>query len=229
MKRFWTSDEHYGGPNILIYANRPQLKSGDLVDGHWINHEIAKLRAEKMMTDFIRNHNQRVKKEDTVIGVGDSVSVGNEKGVPGLRIKAVDIFSQLNGIRINVSGNHDLNNSVKPACEYMSVNIGNYRAMVRHVPLRDESAYRQWFNLTDEQKACSGWTEKMNDAQREWEFMFAEFCRRSVDFVICGHVHQAWQTKKIAGLWHVNVGVDVHRYLPIDDQEILNIFDKAVT
>ena len=48
------------------------------------------------------------------------------------------------------------------------------------------------------------------------------------DFMLCGHVHQAWHTKKIAGIWHINVGVDVNRYMPINDQEVLQIFEKTV-
>ena len=45
--------------------------------------------------------------------------------------------------------------------------------------------------------------------------------------MICGHIHNAWKVKQVAGLWHVNVGVDVNRYMPINDQEVLQIFEKA--
>jgi calcineurin-like phosphoesterase family protein len=48
------------------------------------------------------------------------------------------------------------------------------------------------------------------------------------DFIICGHVHNNWKVRKIAGIWHVNVGVDVNRYMPINDVEVALIYEKAV-
>jgi calcineurin-like phosphoesterase family protein len=47
------------------------------------------------------------------------------------------------------------------------------------------------------------------------------------DFMICGHVHNAWKVKKIAGMWHVNVGVDVNRYMPINDTEVVLLVEQA--
>jgi calcineurin-like phosphoesterase family protein len=42
------------------------------------------------------------------------------------------------------------------------------------------------------------------------------------DFVLCGHVHDAWKVKTINNRIIVNVGVDVWNFKPITIQDILN-------
>jgi len=209
-QRFWIADTHFNHPNILKYCTRPQLKAGDLDEqGNWMSVEIAALRAEQMNTMLIRNANSRVKEDDRVICVGDFACKGGEKGVPGLHIPSAQILSSLNGRWTIVEGNHDDNNGVKADCEFMTVSIGRMKAAVRHRPLMDE-----------------GMKGKMHPKAYDKEMDTSEYCRRTVDVVICGHVHNSWHTKKIAGIWHVNVGVDVNRYMPITDSELINIIGK---
>jgi len=43
-------------------------------------------------------------------------------------------------------------------------------------------------------------------------------------FVICGHVHEHWQTKFIDGILCINVGVDVNRFYPLDDSEVGGLY-----
>ena len=50
-----------------------------------------------------------------------------------------------------------------------------------------------------------------------------DFC----DFVICGHIHEKWAEQKIDGIWNINVGVDVRRFFPLDDGEIVGIYEKT--
>jgi len=208
--RYWTSDNHFNHANIARYYNRPQIKPGDLDEqGNWSSAEIATLRAEQMNAMLIRNANGRVKMDDRVICVGDFACKGGEKGVKGLHIPAAEILKSLNGKWTIVEGNHDDNNGVKADCEFMTASLGKLRIAVRHRPLMDE-----------------GMKGKMHPKAYDIEMDTSEYCRRTVDVVICGHVHNAWHTKKIAGLWHVNVGVDVNRYMPINDMELLNIIGK---
>ena len=229
MIRWRYSDTHFNHPNILRYCNRPQLKPGDLdVSGKWVSPEIAFQRAEKMNADFIRNCNQRVKPDDTVVCVGDFSCRGGEKGVQGLHLPPAEILAQLNGTHVVIAGNHDAQNGVKSVANFMSCEIAKYRVGVQHRPLQDEEAYLKWKALSPAEKAANPWRDRMSDQWREHEFIHASYCRKQFDFMICGHVHNAWKVKKVAGIWHVNVGVDVNRYMPIDDQEVVQIYEKAV-
>jgi calcineurin-like phosphoesterase family protein len=226
--RFWTADPHYNHANIARYTNRPQVKPGDLnPDGSWISPEIAFQRAEEMNTMLTREANQRIKSGDTVICVGDFSCRGGERGVKGLHIKPAEILAKLNGTWTIIGGNHDSQNGVKAACEFMVVEIAKYRVGVQHRPLLDEESYLRWKALSPEERAKSPWRDRMSDRQREREFDHAAYCRR-FDFMICGHVHNAWKVRKVAGIWHVNVGVDVNRYMPINDTEVALIYEKAV-
>ena len=229
MIRWFTSDQHYNHPNIIKYTQRPQLKPGDLdASGKWISPEIAFQRAEKMNSDLMRDCNQRVKSDDTVVCVGDFSCRGGEKGVMGLHIKPSEILEKLNGNWVIVGGNHDDQNGVKSVCDFMSCEIAKYRVGVQHRPLMDEDAYNQWLKKSDSERAANPWRDRMSGRQREREFVHASYCRHQFDFIICGHVHNAWKVKKVAGIWHINVGVDVNRYMPINDTEVALLYEKAV-
>jgi calcineurin-like phosphoesterase family protein len=67
----------------------------------------------------------------------------------------------------------------------------------------------------------------MHPKEREFQKIHTEYCQKAFAFMIVGHVHNNWKTRLIAGVWHVNVGVDVNRYMPISDQEVLQIFEQA--
>jgi calcineurin-like phosphoesterase family protein len=97
MNYWFTSDYHLGHFNIISYCNRP-------FDS-----------LEQMNDTIIRNHNSRVKKEDTVFHIGDFCfknTAGGKAGEGGL-VSAGKWESLLNGKIIFIRGNHDANNSVK--------------------------------------------------------------------------------------------------------------------
>lgn len=229
MIRYWTADTHHNHPNICVYTKRPWLKPSMLnPDGTWVSQEAANACAEKNTEVLLQKANARVKQEDTVICVGDYLNRGNEKGVRGLNVKPSDILSRSNGNWIMVSGNHDDNNGVKSVCDFMTVQIGRYRVGVQHIPLLDERIFNQWNALSDEEKKKSNYRNNMLPKQRERAFIHADYCRQMFNFMICGHVHNKWQVKMIAGLWHVNVGVDANRFMPISDSEVLVLVEKAI-
>jgi len=228
-KRFWTADPHYGNPNISLYCGRPWVKPCHLnAQGQWISPEAALEVAEANNRILLKNHNSRVKQEDTTICVGDYACKGNEKGVAGFRDKPADLISKQNGTYIIIEGNHDFCNGVKTVAEFMTVSIGRYHAGVQHIPLLDEKVYNDYMALSPEAKAKSGFKNTMSQSMRDFCFRHAKYCRENLDFIICGHVHNKWRVKKIAGIWHINVGVDVCRYMPIDDQEVLTIYEKTI-
>lgn len=214
MTRWFTADCHYIHPNIIKYTHRPQLKTGDLnEDGSWVSNEVAHLRAEQMNEMLMRESNQRVKPEDSVICVGDFACRGGEKGVMGSKAKPGEILKKLNGHWTIVSGNHDVQNGVKPLCEFMSCEMGNYHVGVQHIPLYDSKFPPQKY---------------LSERRKKFLEDHSRYCADYFDFMICGHVHDAWKVKKVAGIWHVNVGVDVCRYMPINDVEVMLLYEKAL-
>ena len=228
MTRWWIADTHANHPNIIRYCSRPWMEPGDLdAAGMWVSPEIAFLRAEQMNAALIQKANDRVKKEDTVVCVGDFACRGGERGVQGLHIKPAELLEKLNGTWVLLEGNHDPGNSVKSVCDFMSCRIGLFRVGVQHRPLYDDATYRKWLAGTDEERAANPWRERMSEEVREKSIAHARYCLEQFNFMICGHVHNAWHTKMIAGVWHVNVGVDVNRYMPVNDMEVLNIFQRA--
>jgi len=77
------SDTHFGHKNIIKYCNRPFC---DLDD---------------MSQQLITNHNETVGDDDLVIWVGDVAFMGDQR--------ANEILANLNGDRILIIGNHDIN------------------------------------------------------------------------------------------------------------------------
>jgi len=197
-------------------------------DGTWISQEAALRCAERNNAMLIRNSNQRVKPEDTVVCVGDFSCKGNERGIEGLSVKPSEILAGLNGKWVIIKGNHDDRNGVKSVCDFMSVRIENFNVGVQHRPLFDAKTYDYWTGLSKEEQEKMPWVKKLNPQELKRLTVHSEYCRQNFDFMICGHVHDLWHTKKISGIWHVNVGVDVNRYMPITDVEVSNIFRKAV-
>lgn len=228
MTRWWTADLHYNHPNINIYSNRPFLKECDLdIHGKWVSPEAAFDCAERGNMVLTRNWNMRVKPGDNGVIVGDLACKGGEKGVKSLHVPVSEILSNLNGNITIVEGNHDANNGVKSVCDFMSVRIGKMRVGVQHIPLQDERAFNHWNSLSNDMKKIKPWYGTKNVQVRQIQFAHAQYCRDNFKFIICGHVHNAWHYKYIAGILHINVGVDVNRFMPINDQEILNIYYKA--
>lgn len=77
MTRYWTSDLHLGHENIIEYCNRPFNS------------------VEEMNSVLVRNWNDRVAPEDTVVFVGD------------LGRPTSDWLDYLQGVIVFVLGNHD--------------------------------------------------------------------------------------------------------------------------
>ena len=101
---------------------------------------------------------------------------------------------QLNGHWTFTKGNHDPNNGVKTVCNYMFVRISHFMVFVGHLPYYYE-AYE-------------------NDD-------LAGFVEAHCDFAVCGHVHEKWRTNTNMGIPVINVGVDVQKYRPVRDDELV--------
>ncbi len=117
--RFWTSDFHFGNPNILRYCNR-RFRS-----------------VERMAEVFINKANMKAKNStDTIIHVGDFSNYGNEKGTVGSKIKPQEYIDKFKAKVILVEGNHDGRNKVKSdfiSCTIQLANSFRY-VSVGHFP-----------------------------------------------------------------------------------------------
>lgn len=92
---------------------------------------------------FVRNCNERVKDEDTVIHVGDYCfknSPGGKKG-EGQIHKATYYQKDFKGNWIYIKGNHDSNNSLKTPIEHITIKYGGKRIKLVHNPIHADSSY----------------------------------------------------------------------------------------
>jgi len=126
MNYWFTSDTHYGHFNIIEYTKRP-FKS-----------------LEQMNSTLIRNHNNRVKKDDVVFMLGDFCFRNTVNGKPGEGSinRAEHYIQQLNGRFVFVKGNHDNNNSLKTIINGMEIEIGGYEIYCVHNPADYHAGYK---------------------------------------------------------------------------------------
>lgn len=153
---------------------------------------------EHMNKRIISNANMRVKDGDTVVHVGDFCVYGKSKGIEGSRKKYDEYLKELKGRWVLMWGNHDNNNGTKTLGEHLFTRIGKYRVFVSHYPT---------------------YTDK-------YDLPLLNYVKGVCDFVICGHVHNKWAEKIVTGIVNINVGVDVRKFMPIDDNEIIHIYES---
>jgi calcineurin-like phosphoesterase family protein len=202
MKRYWTADLHFGHANIARYCNRPSLRKTDVDEkGNWVSDVAALACAERMDNFLIKNFNMRVKPEDLVVHVGDFINRGMVKGTPGLKNNPQDYIACLNGSWTLTLGNHDRNNKVKAAATHLFTKISHFNVFVSHYPIENGNMYDRGL---------------------------VEYVLNNTDFQLCGHVHNAWQYKfhnhKHGNYLMYNVGVDVQKYIPISDDEVIKAY-----
>ena len=115
---YWTADLHLSAKNTIEYCNRP-FKD--------INH---------MNEGLIKNINDRVKPEDTLMHIGDFFMLQNE-----VKHKPSYYESLINCNIVHIMGNHDWNNSVKGCIESAIVEICGKTAWVIHIPPREDEPW----------------------------------------------------------------------------------------
>ncbi|KKK93690.1 hypothetical protein LCGC14_2690350 [marine sediment metagenome] len=89
-----------------------------------------------MNSTIIKNHNNRVKPEDTVFFLGDFCfknSPGGKEGEGEIH-NAEYYLKQLNGRFVFIKGNHDGNNSLKTCIEYTLIHHGGKNIFLTHNP-----------------------------------------------------------------------------------------------
>lgn len=152
---------------------------------------------EEMDAALIANHNEVVHHDDTVYHLGDFA--WHDK-------KVEHYLSQLRGQHYLVPGNHDechsCHRQYRKGCtaytfagfqildEQAVISLGGALGMVLmcHMPAWDGQDQR-----------------------------YPEHRPRVIPdrFLLHGHVHERWQTRKVSWGWQINVGVDVWKYGPV--------------
>ena len=164
MKYFYASDYHLGHFNIIRYTDRP-FKS-----------------LEQMNKTIIRNHNERIKKEDILFHIGDFCFKNTSNKGEGIRKKSVEWEAQLNGKIIHIMGNHDRNNSTKTIIQRLVIKYGNKRINLVHNPEHCDINYEINFtghvhNNWEIQRIRKGFdfTDCINVGVDVWNFMPVTF------------------------------------------------------
>lgn len=116
-KLFFTADTHFNHGKMIEYCERPFKNVIDMNDR------------------LIRNWNERVKPDDTVIVVGDfGFNSSSEDKIRGISYSMEYLKRNLNGDIVLLKGNHDTNNKVKTKIKSLSVEFGGYDIFVVHNP-----------------------------------------------------------------------------------------------
>ena len=132
MKIYFTADCHFDHANIIIYAKRPFLKKGDLIDErYWTTEEIKEERCQLLNEELVKQWNKKVSEEDTVYHLGDFSFKGVEN--------AQKWEEKLNGKIIHIQGNHDRNSGVKSYLVKGILVFSNKVVLAQHHPPRDSN------------------------------------------------------------------------------------------
>lgn len=204
MQSFFTADHHRGHANIIIYANRP-FKS-----------------LEQMDKTIVRNHNQRVKEDDIYFHVGDFCFHSKSNRGEGEALKAEDYIKELNGTGIFIKGNHDGNNSLKTKIQYVVLDGPGFQIKVVHKPIHANPSYP--LNLVGH--VHDSWKIK---SFKEYYKFIKEDCKRTdlkKSYInSCKQFVERWKNHPKNSCL-LNVGVDVHNFMPISFEEVLVIYNK---
>jgi calcineurin-like phosphoesterase family protein len=161
----------------------------------------------EMENALIQNWNQYVGKDDVVYHLGDFAMGEKSK----MQSQIERILSQVNGNLIVIRGNHDHSKNLvffPSVVNSEVIKIGTYDVELVH-----------------------------NPSHAKWD----------KDFTLCGHVHNSWRMKHkdeiipgdirhnpnysydniVAKTFVLNVGVDVHGFRPISEDEVLEMYESS--
>ena len=166
---YFTSDTHYFHKNVIEYCNRPFAS------------------VEEMNETLIANYNNVVKPDDTVYHLGD-FAFANES-------KIKQIFYRLNGKKILIFGNHDVDpryNGKKvyhdlfdETHDYLELKINGERIVMFHFPIES-------------------WNKRHRSAIH-----------------LHGHTHGSYDERNKSVPNRIDVGVDSWNYFPVSITQIL--------
>lgn len=204
--RYFTSDTHFGHKNIIKYSNRP---FADFEEMDW---------------KIVDNWNNTVGPTDVVYHLGDT-ALGDSS-------RWDNIFKSLNGYKVLVVGNHD-------------------RIFAGEKPRQREKwdeAYHEWFDeVHDNYRGL--WLDDgtvvdlshfpydgdSHDGDRYSEYRLHDGGRT----LIHGHTHREYHgddllerydtaiSRSKRGSIQIHVGMDNHNYLPVSENEVIAMIERA--
>ena len=173
---YFTSDTHFGHLRIIELSKRPFR---DLAE---------------MNETIIRNWNETVQPDDTLIHLGDFAM--------GPKIEHPNFFRRLNGRKVLIRGNHDQSHEKMIAMGWDEVDIRRYMELdgkklyLSHVPVGND---------------------RPETPDRYYKEEFTKLPTEPYDFWLCGHVHNSWKRRGNV----INVGVDQWDFRPQTLQQLL--------
>lgn len=155
--------------------------------------------AEEMNRTIVSNWNSIVSPDDRVFHLGDFCFSWSRDEFTQPR----HLIQQLNGKITLIRGNHDkvdhLNQFHKTYQRYV-IDIGPFHCLLNHRPWHPP-----------------GFIDRWKDSDRSIQYP------DEYDFIVCGHVHNKWlQLGK-----NYNVGLDVHDFYPICQDELIKQLEKV--
>jgi calcineurin-like phosphoesterase family protein len=184
MNYFFSSDTHFNHLRIIELSNRP------FTDVNEMNETI------------IRNWNDAVKPDDTIILIGDFAM--------GKKVEHPNFFRRLNGHKILIRGNHDQSREKMLAMGWNEVytqhylSLNNKRLYLSHIPLGHD---------------------RPDVPPREYPKEFMAPPSKPYDYWLCGHVHNYWRRRGNI----INVGTDVWNFRPVSLETLLSAEDELTS
>jgi len=215
-KFFYTADTHFQHSNIIKYCGRTIfMNSSEKEEYAKIfeieNEEERKKAIQKMNISnetikkhndiLIKNINERVKKDDTLIMNGDFCYKGRNK------VNSNYFEKQINAKVIFVLGNHDRNNKLKTKIYGMVIREGGRKFYIVHDPRHVNFNYE--INLTAH--AHDKWECRQVSIDNEKDKFGCWIYDDHISDPIKGHITHL-----------INIGVDVWDYKPVTINEIMS-------
>lgn len=200
---WFTADWHLGHRNIINYRHRP--------------YETV----EEMDADLIAKHNALVEPDDLVWMCGDMILGGIEAGLEKMQ--------DVNGRKILVAGNHDmpfagnkLSTRRRDEWEQRYRDAGFVTVVTGSAMLRRNGRPVQIAVGASRSPVLISHFPYEGDTQGEDRYAAYRPKRPrtgETPWLVCGHVHDAWQIRDRM----INVGVDAWNYVPVP-MEIITEF-----
>ena len=123
------------GGNTKNAARKKARKRDHLTNLRSSHSTAIGARTNRGTKALIRNINQRVTIDDTLYHIGDFCCRGNERGVPGGRMKARELEREIECRIVHILGNHDRNNGVESGLDSANMTFGgNIKFHLVHRP-----------------------------------------------------------------------------------------------
>lgn len=207
-----TSDLHLSHTNIAKYANRPFDNS---------------VSTYHMDSTLVKNWNKVVEENDTVLCLGDMALGDMSFSIP--------MYSQMNGLKYLIPGNHDGNSSImKKRYKKKLDKLAEWEELYKNEFINlPESGVELSIILNDvEYSGFASHYPPYNDGHHGLNNGFPDKFEKlrppkpkKKEFVLHGHTHtHSLYDTNFKNVFHM--GVDAHDLTPVPSEEVVVLFEK---